>query len=113
LASNEPSSLGDKKYIAVLKSLPLDKLEEILVFIDESVKEYLREKLAKSSEYTLVAGISRTPGGVDLVVDLSVDRCITPRDKCIDIVNDALNYVKKRVEEYLESLYKTSHVNTA
>ncbi|MCC6024906.1 MAG: hypothetical protein LM555_01230 [Desulfurococcaceae archaeon] len=112
MASSSPTEFKEEGYTVVLKNLPLDRLEEILVLVDESIREYLREKLAKSSEYTLVASISRTPSGVDLVIDLRVERCITLRERCVDVVNGALNYAKRRIEEYLENLGRTLSVNT-
>jgi hypothetical protein len=104
LASSEPASIKDRAYTVILKSLPLDKLEEILLLIEKSIEEYLREKLTKYSDYTLIASISRSSASVDLVIDLRVDHCITPRDKCDDVVSDALNYAKRRIEEFLEDL---------
>ncbi|MCC6053057.1 MAG: hypothetical protein LM569_02530 [Desulfurococcaceae archaeon] len=104
MASSELTSPRDSVYTATLKSLPLDKLEEILLIIEKSIREYLDEKLAKYSDYSLVASISRSPTGVDLVVDLVIDRCFTFRDSCEKLASDALNYAKRRVEEYLEDI---------
>jgi len=104
LVSEKTSSQRDKEYSTILRNLPLEKLEEILLVIERSIKEYLNEKLTRRSEYTIISSISRNTSGVDLVIDLRVDYCITPREKCSDVVSGALSYARRRVEEYLENL---------
>jgi hypothetical protein len=104
LVSEESSSQRDQGYLAILRNLPLEKLEEILLVVEKSIKEYLDEKLKRRGEYTIVASISRGVSGVDLTIDLRVNHCITPREKCSDIVSSALSYARRRVEEYLENL---------
>jgi len=112
LASSEFTSSRDQNYTTILKNLPFHRLEEILTLIEKSIKEYLDEKLTKHSDYTLVASISRNTNSVDLVVDLRIDRCITIREKCEDLVNDALNYARKKIEEYLDNLSTNTPLNS-
>jgi len=104
LVSEDSISQRDKEYLVMLRNMPLEKLEEILLVVERSIKEYLDEKLTRRGEYTIIASISRSNSGVDLVVDLQLDYCITPREKCSDIVSSALSYARRRVEEYLENL---------
>lgn len=98
-----PSKIS-KSYFEILKNLPEDRIEELLIAIERELDAYLKEVLPPKTEYHTVMSITRREDRVDLTIEVVITGWAQYRDDLSKLVQDAINHAKRQIVEELKGL---------
>jgi len=94
-----------------IKELNLDVLEDILLKVERSVEDYLKQKLPPKAEYDLILRIDKNDD-ITLYIDIGV---IGIYEDLIDynkIIGDAINLARRIFEEKIKRYRRNTENNT-
>lgn len=97
--------------------LNLEKLDEQILFkilerVENEVEDFLRKVLPPKSEYDLVISLSKENNYIIFTIDLGIKAGYEDLINYNDIIGDAINVARRRLEKELQRYRRTGGANS-
>ncbi|MEM2645283.1 MAG: hypothetical protein QXP03_04330 [Desulfurococcaceae archaeon] len=93
----------DETYLNVLKSLPEDALEELLITLERGISEYLKSVLPPKTDFDIALGIAKKSSSVEVSAEVIIRGHLRYREDYGKLAQDAINYAKEVLIGLLEA----------
>ncbi|MEM1627916.1 MAG: hypothetical protein QXP02_00270 [Desulfurococcaceae archaeon] len=88
----------------ICQKLDLEKLEKLAIKLENEIREYLQQKIPVKTGFDIVIGLVKRSEELTLTIDIRIEEGVANIFDHNKIINDAINYARKRFEHGLKEI---------